>query len=338
MIKSNPKLLYLDHNKWVELESVNSKKERNTEIESLLITIRNKVSNNKLRIVANLTNFQETTQRKYKESRMNLANFIMDLTEGYFFAPYVYLMDTEIRNYFRKKRGLVEIPLRERGMGKGIGFLMGSIPKMKMGSIDPKLLEQINKDAEKHFMKKEFILTLFNQHNIVDDKEKERYINQSEDVRKNLSSLPSDSERRKHQINVNFENFFMPEIMRAMNVTDKLTREGLLGVIAVASNIPKQLKTHKERHKFMKSFPLMYANFCLTAYRDRNLDRKVKWNDMMDIVSLCFPIAYFDFVIAEKYFITLARQAKLDELYKTILLTDLTELNDILVNDVGCGL
>jgi len=331
MIKSYPKLLYLDHNKWVKLERISSKKERNAEIETLLDTIRNKVSSNKLRIVANLTNFQETTQRMYKESRMDLANFIIDLTDGYFFAPYVYLMDTEITNYFKRKIGLAEIPLRERGMGKGIEFLMGGMPKMITDSIDPKLLEKINKDAEKHFMKNEFILTLFEQHNTVDEEEKERFIKQSENVRKNLLALPSDSERRKHQINVNFENFFMPEIMKAMNATDTLTEKGQIGAMVIASNIPKKLQTHKERHKFMKSFPLMYANFCLTAYRDRNLDRKIVWNDMLDIVSLCFPIAYFDFVVAERYFITLAQQAKLDKLYNTILTTDLTELNDFLV-------
>lgn len=329
--KPYPKLLYLDHNKWVELEGVSSKKDENAKIKSLLNTIKIKIKSNKLKIVANLTNFQETTQRKYKESRMDLAEYVMEFTDGHFFAPYVYLMDDEIRNYFKKKMGLAEIPLRERGMGKGIEFLMGGMPKMKADSIDSKTLEQINKDAKKHFIKNEFILSLFEMYNTVDEEEKERYVKQSESVRKKLMRLPNDQERKKHQININFKNFFMPEIIRAMNAKDISTREGQLRVIAVGKNIPKNLQTYKDRHKFMKSFPLMYANFCLSSYRDRDIKRKVKWNDMMDIVSLCFPIAYFDFVIAEKYFITLARQAKLDELYNTVLLTDLTELNEFLV-------
>ena len=88
--KSFLKLLYLDHNKWVELERVHSHKKKNSKISNLLELIRGLIKDNKLRIVANLTNFQETTQRKYKESRMELADFIMHLTEGYFFAPYVY--------------------------------------------------------------------------------------------------------------------------------------------------------------------------------------------------------------------------------------------------------
>ena len=76
---------------------------------------------------------------------------------------------------------------------------------MKSDSIDHKLLEQINKDAETHFIKNEFILSLFEVYNTVDEKEKERYIKQSESVRKKLLTLPNDSERRKHQININFK-------------------------------------------------------------------------------------------------------------------------------------
>ncbi len=93
----------------MELENVISGKKVNTEIETLLNTIRIKLKTNKLIIVANLTNFQETSQRKYKESRIDLAKIIMELTDGYFFAPYVYLIDTEIRNYFKEKMDLTKI-------------------------------------------------------------------------------------------------------------------------------------------------------------------------------------------------------------------------------------
>jgi len=331
IIKQYPKLLYLDHNKWVKLEEVYSKK-KNAKISTLIDILKKLIKEEKLRIVANLTNFQETTQRKYGESRMELADFLIELTNGYFFAPYVYLMDVEIRNYFRRKMEIGEVSLRGCGIGKGFGHLMGAVPKAVINSIDPKILEQVNKEAEKHFLKNEFLLGLFEKYNKVDDEEKERYIKEAEIVRQKLLNLPNDLERKKNQINVYFENYFMPKIMKAMLATDISTKEGQIGAIVVATNIPRDLHTYKERHNSMKEFPMMYSELSLTSFRDRDIRRNVKWNDLMDIASLCFPIAYFDFVIAEKYFITLAKQAKLDRLYNTVLLNDLLKLNDLLIN------
>lgn len=204
------------------------------------------------------------------------------------------------------------------------------MPRAKIDSIDPNMLKKINKDAEKHFLKNEFILELFNQYNKVDDQEKKRYTEEAESVRKELIKFSNDLERRKYQVKISFENFLMPKIMKAMNTTDISTREGQLGAIAVATTIPRNLLTYKERNHFMREFPMLYTEFSLTSFRDRDIRREVKWNDLLDIASLCFPIAYFDFVIAEKYFITLAKQAKLGSLYNAILLSNLSQLNEYL--------
>ena len=48
--KSFPKLLYLDHNKWVELERVYSQKKKNSKISNLLELIRGLIKDNKLRL------------------------------------------------------------------------------------------------------------------------------------------------------------------------------------------------------------------------------------------------------------------------------------------------
>jgi hypothetical protein len=222
------------------------------------------------------------------------------------------------------------ISLRESVIGKGIGHLIGAIPKAKVDSIDPKILEQINNEAEKHFLKNEFILKLIGIYSEIDDEEKEQYIKEAEGVRENLLKLSNDAERWKFQINVYFENYFMPKLMKAMHATNTTTREGQIGAITVATYIPKDLRNYKKRHKFIKEFPMMYANFSLISFRDRDIRRKVIWNDLMDIASLCFPIAYFDYVVAEKYFITLGKQAKLDAMFDTVLLTDLNDLYEYL--------
>ena len=320
----------MDHNKWVELEQVHNNTIINPTLKNLLDNIQRLVKENKLRVVANLTNLQETIQRKYDDSRKELGELIIKITDGYFFIPFVLLQGLEIRNYFRHKLGLERVNIREEAVSKGIGHLLGSIPKAKIDSIDPKALEEINKEAEKWFIKNDFILNLFQDYYSVDEKEKEKYFQASKNAQKALLKLPNDIERRKHQINVYYENFFMPRLMKAMKANDISNREGQLGVIAVATNIPRDLRTYKKRRKFMKEFPLLYTEFSLTSFKNRDIKRNIEWNDLLDIASLCVPIPYFDYVVAEKYFITLAKQAKLDEMFNTVLLTDLNELEPYL--------
>ena len=328
--KKPPKLLYLDHNKWVALEQVYYKKKNDSVISSLILNLKDLIDSGKLRVVANLSNFQETSQRTYDASREAMGNLILELTDGYFFLPFVYLQAYEIKDFFFKAVGLKGISLRENAIGKGFGFLMGAMPKAKIDSIDRELLDKINKEAQKHFVKNEFLAELFKQYLTVSEDQKKEYINDTEGIRIELSKLANNLERTKYQINTYFENYFMPKIMREMGLKYEDQVNRTLGLVTVASVIPKNMQNYKERVKFMKNFPMMYTEFCLSTYRDRDLRRKVQWNDLLDIGSLCFPIAYFDYIVAEKYFITLAKQAKLGDLYKTRLLTKLSELLKIL--------
>ena len=64
----------------------------------------------------------------------------------------------------------------------------------------------------------------------------------------------------------------------------------------------------------------------LVSFRDRNLDRPIQSNDLMDIMGYVVPIVYFHYIVGEKYFMTLAKQAKLDMLYTTKLFRKLSEL------------
>ena len=101
-------------------------------------------------------------------------------------------------------------------------------------------------------------------------------------------------------------------------------------LLMIRSSIPRNLRTYKDRLKFMKEFPLFYTHCTLIDFRDRDLKRKIQANDLIDIVSYVLPIVYFNVVVGERYFINLARQAKLDDEYDTTLISRLSELNNYL--------
>ena len=81
---------------------------------------------------------------------------------------------------------------------------------------------------------------------------------------------------------------------------------------------------------FMKKFPYFLTFTHLIAYRNADLNRKIRDNDFFDIANLSVPIAYFDVVIGERSFISLAKQIKLHEMCRTRLYTKFIELENIL--------
>ena len=50
-------------------------------------------------------------------------------------------------------------------------------------------------------------------------------------------------------------------------------------------------------------------------------------NDLNDILAFSMAIPYCDIVIGEKMFISLAKQAHLDKIYNTIILSSIKELD-----------
>lgn len=80
----------------------------------------------------------------------------------------------------------------------------------------------------------------------------------------------------------------------------------------------------------MREFPLFYTHSALVNIRDRNLDRKITPNDLIEILSYVVPIAYLDVVVGENYFITLTKQEKLDKLYGCKLFSKMNDFFEFL--------
>jgi hypothetical protein len=80
-------------------------------------------------------------------------------------------------------------------------------------------------------------------------------------------------------------------------------------------------RDEKEIMDFVKEIPTFYVLFNLSYWNENNYRRHIDRNDLYDISSLSIAIPYCDIVVAEKYFTSIARRAKLDEIYKKVILT-----------------
>lgn len=146
--------------------------------------------------------------------------------------------------------------------------------------------------------------------------------------------MEDDKERKSYLIIGDYQ-LLMRKIMETYKLTKdqegqipELEKFGYLLMLRMC--LPKSIDSVKDKVSFMQEFPLYYTHRTLISFRDRNLDRAINYNDTIDVMGYIAPIVYFHYVVGEKYFITLAEQAKLGVLYNTILCSKLTDLKPYL--------
>lgn len=78
-----------------------------------------------------------------------------------------------------------------------------------------------------------------------------------------------------------------------------------------------------------ENIPVLDVQLNLVVERDRNLDKAVEKNDMVDVSFMSVAIPYADVVITEKHWVNLASRTKLDRKYHVSILHDLAKLDGI---------
>lgn len=329
-----PNLLYRDQNHWSKLVRVHHKIERDSMIESLLERISELKENGTIRILIDVNRKIETSQREINESRKRLTDFMLELSDGYYVLPFLVLEEFEIKNYFSRKLGTSEYDILDLAIGQEFKHLMVGEPSVSSDKIGKKELDQVNQKIHELIQNPEFIKEIFYKPSEKDEKNRLKYIKRAENVRKPLYTMDTDRQRKVYQTTQDFA-YLMRKIMETYRLTDDYARkisdlDKVSYLLMIRSSIPRNLRTYKDRLKFMKEFPLFYTHCTLIDFRDRDLKRKIQANDLIDIVSYVLPIVYFNVVVGERYFINLARQAKLDDEYDTTLISRLSELNNYL--------
>lgn len=87
-------------------------------------------------------------------------------------------------------------------------------------------------------------------------------------------------------------------------------------------------KGPREKEEVFQRLPTFYTN-CALLYKDVNMypeDSSMDDNDFIDMLYLSVAIPYCDIVVTEKKWVSLAKQAKLDKLYDTTLLSKVDDL------------
>lgn len=308
---NSPKVLYLDQNIWIYLGQIHYGKTINPILSNILKKIKEKVFQNKLIIPINLTNVIETKKNQNKSQSDRLAKFMVSISKGYAFIPFIYLIRLEIENLVRKQLNLPLYNIRNYAIGKGVFYLIhdGGPPELISNQITGEIKNQMKNVLENHFSTEQAVLDFILKDNFKDSNNNELTIQKLEAIRD--QGLKMKDKKLKEKIG--YAHFFINTIATE------------LYFVCLKYNInPYNLKnwiykTPKHLLKFLQGLPLLYTSFCLYRGLDRNPEHKIISNDLQDIFSFSFAIPYCDFVAGEKYTISIAKQNKLDDLYGTVL-------------------
>jgi hypothetical protein len=329
-----PKLLYLDQNHWDRLEKVYYKKIEDPLVKEILGQLLIHVENGKLKIVIDINRKIETSQRKFEESRKDLTNFMLMISGENFVLPCFFLEEFEIKNYFLRKQGLPEYNIKDLAMGTDIQYLLAGRPSFSSEEFEKEDLKKLNKFLDEYVSNPLFMKSAFYKFSEKDQEARKKYIEDAEKAREILFSINSDRARKDHQDTQNF-TVLMRKIFRTFQLSIEFKNKisdlkRAENALIIKQNLPLPFNTINQKRDFIRKFPLFFSHCSLVDFRDRNLDRKIEANDLIDIVSFALPIVYFDFVVGEKYFINLAKQAKLDTEYDTVLLRKISDLKEYL--------
>ncbi len=122
------------------------------------------IQNKKLIVPINLSNVIEAHKIKNKKRREELAKFIVNVSKGYCFIPYTYIIDLEIIYLIKNYLKIPVCSIQESAIGIGDFYLIhnGTVPKIKPKlPISENIKEKYENEMIRRFSTQESILKLF---------------------------------------------------------------------------------------------------------------------------------------------------------------------------------
>lgn len=311
-------IIYLDLNKWIDLSRAFYGRKGGDPFVDTLKYLQEETVNGNIIIPYSLINFFETTKNSNIERRKRLAEFILDLSDGYTILPFdtsLYKAEIELAVFNKLRYNSITIPLN-LVVAKGVEQLVGA--KIVLGNVseNAKLkVEEANKknstivwlmvNGYKYFQEARASKADLNQ------------ISQLYTSRQQLNSL-KEKDQEIALINEMLRDIIYPTL-------DNLADTGKIERLKFST----LFKIDEDWINFVYTIPTINCLLKLKLESIKNLEVPIEINDQNDLLQLITAIPYCDAVVAEKHWIDQAKRCKLDEIYNCKLLTSVNELLNI---------
>ncbi len=315
-----PKIIYLDQNKWIDIACCYTGKGGYEKYGDVCKRIYEKVNSGEWIFPLSAIHLMETASRQDKQSRLDLAKVMGELSKSYTISSYLDMKKYEFDNLLRKLKEETVVDLSFTAIKKDFLNMVGlSDDKIISNLVDNKQIplarNLIQSNNIFYFLMKEGILD----NNISDLMDDKIYYKESfEKLRKDYQRIPDKYNEFKYR-------YFL-----AMQFFESFHDEILLNKDIFNNNLDDIIQDRpKEIIKFLESMPSFSTQFLLAFKIISNIQRNFDDNDFHDIIFLATAIPYCDIVITEKMWTGIIKNSNLSKRYNTIVNKDLNHLLSI---------
>lgn len=317
------KYVYLDQNRWIELAKGWSNKD--LAIYPFVEDLRSKVLKGELIFVLSIAHLKETLKQGDRERGKKLLDFMVYLSNGNYICPFTRdVVKWEIKNIFNKRLGKPLINLKEYVFGKRfdkiVSFYGGTIVNKEGSEIPNEIKEKLENELKSLDNFYKFFAS-------------EKSFNSArKSGLDNIESTKLLEETRKKERTQFKDKNLQTRVILARHLANELGP--IIASWGCSIGLPinfleEDLKSREKVINLFQEISSEYVYFSLTDRRDRDLSKNIEPNDLYDITSLAIAIPYCDIVWTEKRFGTMARELKLEEIYKTKIPKNLEEFKSL---------
>lgn len=311
------KIIFIDQNKWIDLARAASGKQEGADFVELYKVLSIAVESGQAILPLTTSHILETTKRNDPESRIALARVQAQLSKGSVYRGRKARLLLEMRNSLHKIFAMPLIKLPEHWVVvRGFMQAFETFDTLTATQEDARTSLFLNKYVDPEFQYLDYMK------NQDDDK---RRIAVKNFTTESLSLLTRIEERRTVMSGSNVDLRY-----RAYSAQLFLDHQGFVAhILDVIGHTVDDMKALGATGilDFMKNVPTLNVEAEIAA-RLEIQKGKLELNDILDISSIVTSTPYSNAIVAERDFISLARQAKLNEKYGVSLHTNLKELEN----------
>lgn len=310
-------IIFIDQNKWIELAKVEAGKDLSSEISSLYENLISAVENGKAIFPLTTSHIIETSKRNDPESRLHLTMTQARLSKGFVFRSRKSRVLVEMCNALR--RIFDEEPANLPSNWVIAGFIQ-AFENLDLLVATDKNLETsllINEHTNPQSLYLEFMMysddKVRREAHIKTQAESEALINSIEQRRLLYANYPQATRKRAYSANVFMEhqNILAEALQITGHTLDDMRAFGDQVIV-----------------NFIKDVPTLNIEIEIISKLELR-NTKMQTNSLFDMSSFSTAIPYCRYIVAEKDFVSLAKQTKLHEHYNTNISHSLVALIDL---------
>lgn len=323
-----PKLLCLDFNKWIDLARAHHKLPLGESFVAALDAVRRGIASGRLVVGLTGANVDEVMKPDSLEQRRVMANFMVDLSANHSLVHHREVVLVELRRTVQQLylARPVSVDVRSRILQRGVhAALVGHPPPTVRGLpvAIAKLLADVGSEPEMSVS----LLTAEGGHNIVREGRAE-----------NRAVAAALGAVRKNDAHRSLDERFQMEIP---NLLEGALGEALVAEVLEPLNIDPPaffgwLREPRNALAVRAAVPGLEVMGTLMFTRDRNADNPAHENDGDDFALLQVAIPYANIVVTENSWAHIARQARLDRRFGSVILARLHDL-PLALAQAGCS-